>query len=700
MSDLRNTPIGGSPPLTPSSFDPQLINIQVPGKAVYFGRASDIFQGFYGPARLKLAMKCLRCPDSGATQVAVSRRMYENEARIRSSLSHVNVQTFFRLVELSGNVFLVYRWAEHGDLSKFLTARLEYSSSSMVQEDIGCNRMRTLFLAFDEATTIHGIASGLQYLHAQNVVHGNLQASNILLDDSLKPLISGFGMARNAHSDLTLKDMQGVGMARWTCPSLADGSLRTKETDVFSLGMTIVEILTGRVPFPHMNCFRVQVAFAIGHRPSFTPAHQGGKDFIPLWKVAASCWNTNPMVRPGIVGIVNRMTQLDLAPDAPSLALSASPDLNPDSTPWPKSSPMSSILAQCVAAFTAPLSATRTSRPLNTFKNDHEDPNKARNCYSHDDGVKLAGTPTPRLRAVCLSSTFVKYRDNNRARPRISICTSNSHLISFLPPGKPINYGNCDLYRGYYCDGSRETALAMKRLRVLGDAAAQAEMIQKRAEREAGIWHDLDHVNILPFYGKIEISSETYLVSPWIERGDLAKFMIHRLRYLDSPVSQREPVPDATRSAFLDFDEGIIIHGIASGLEYLHGRHVIHGDLKATNVLLGDYMTPLICDFGTTKNDEFSATFEGMRCPGTARWKCPSLIDGSPRSEKTDIFAFGITIVEVTKRWCSHGLSTNTYCVWTGPNRSHPVPGTYGVHGDHGFCHRQKTTISAYVSQW
>ncbi|KAG8979698.1 hypothetical protein FRB93_009906 [Tulasnella sp. JGI-2019a] len=565
------------------------------------------------------------------------------------------------MVEVSDNAYLVSPWMEHGDLSKFLTARLEYLSSSTVPEHAISNPFST----FDEAKTIHGIIAGLEYLHINGVVHGDLQASNILLDDSLTPLISDFGMARTGEFNVVFEEMRGAGMARWTCPSLADGSPRTKKTDMFSLGMTIVEVLTGRVPFPHMNYFRVQVAFVIGHRPPFMPARQNGKDLIPLWKVAASCWDVNPMDRPSVDDIASRMAELIYSPhpssqstivtvqDAPSPTACASPDRDLDPTKCLKTSTLVSKLVKFVAVSASSSLITDSPEVL-------DDPPTGIPVGSGDckDGKVVADGLAPVLSIQTASNPDITPIPVDRGMHRLSVCKSKSHSISILPPGKPIQYGNCDLYKGCHCDGGGEVALAMKRLRVLGDTAVQAEMVQKRLEREAKIWHDLDHVNILPFCGMFVLSGDTFLVSPWMDRGDLSTFLAHRSKYLDSSIAQQSEISDATLSTFLQFDEAKTIHGIASGLAYLHSKHVIHGDLKAANILLNDDMTPLICDFGTTKNDEFNATFEGMRGTGTARWKCPTLLDGSPRSRKTDVFAFGMTIVEVlTGRVPFHDLT-------------------------------------------
>ncbi|KAG9025014.1 hypothetical protein FRB95_010808 [Tulasnella sp. JGI-2019a] len=237
--------------------------------------------------------------------------------------------------------------------------------------------------------------------------------------------------------------------------------------------------------------------------------------------------------------------------------------------------------------------------------------------------------------------------------PRLKLSSSDSHLISIPPPRKPVNYGNCDLFKAGYCDGSLRVVLALKRPRIIGDSATQAEMVQRRFEREVAIWSQLNHINILPFYGVVELVSESFLVSeaylasPWVEHGDLFEFLAARLKYSRTSSTLENTIPERIYEAFSTFDEYLMVLGIASGLTYLHANGVIHGDLKAANILLDDVLQPLICDFGLTKNEEFNVTSESQKRCGTGRWKCPTLEDKKPRSEKTDMFSFGMTIVEV-----------------------------------------------------
>ncbi|KAG8996046.1 hypothetical protein FRB94_008596 [Tulasnella sp. JGI-2019a] len=299
---LGNTLVNGFPSLRLSSSDSHLITIQ---RQVALGHNSDMYQGLYAPLKLKLAMKCPRILREGTIQAADVKRRYEREVKTWSSLKHDNILPFFGVVKLSSVTYLVAPWVTHGDLSKFLAARLECLEHPLLAHDSVSVEKRAAFLVFDEAATIHGIASGLAYLHGCGMIHGDIKAANVLLGDSLIPLLGDFGCAKRDEHNATSPGSRGEGTARWKSPGLHNGESRTAMTDIYALGMTIVEILTGKAPFPQLpSSFRVCVAISQGRRPPFEPLSRHGKDFRPLWELAASCWQQEPDNRPNAAQVV------------------------------------------------------------------------------------------------------------------------------------------------------------------------------------------------------------------------------------------------------------------------------------------------------------------------------------------------------------------------------------------------------------
>ncbi|KAJ7181390.1 kinase-like domain-containing protein, partial [Mycena crocata] len=155
--------------------------------------------------------------------------------------------------------------------------------------------------------------------------------------------------------------------------------------------------------------------------------------------------------------------------------------------------------------------------------------------------------------------------------------------------------------------------------------------------KEALVWQGLRHRFILPFLG---IDSETFpsalcLVSPWMKHGTVIKYLRDRGQ---SHV-------------------GRLLLEIAEGLDYLHARSIVHGDLRGTNILITDEGQACLSDFGlaTTISDEDSTT--GMLTSSSQhacsiRWSAPELISpvesGCPKFVRTpasNVYAYACVCV-------------------------------------------------------
>uniref|UniRef100_A0A8R7QH24 Uncharacterized protein n=3 Tax=Triticum urartu TaxID=4572 RepID=A0A8R7QH24_TRIUA len=94
---------------------------------------------------------------------------------------------------------------------------------------------------------IKGICEGLQYLHENHIVHLDLKPANILLDDSMTPKLTDFGLSRcfdeNQSQDIT-KTI--IGTMGYLAPELREGGVIARSADLYSLGVIIIEILTGQ----------------------------------------------------------------------------------------------------------------------------------------------------------------------------------------------------------------------------------------------------------------------------------------------------------------------------------------------------------------------------------------------------------------------------------------------------------------------
>ncbi|KAF8155300.1 kinase-like domain-containing protein [Mycena galopus ATCC 62051] len=157
---------------------------------------------------------------------------------------------------------------------------------------------------------IHEIAVGLQYLHSQNVVHGDLRGANILLDDQGHIRLTDFGLA--VFADGPLAPTNRGGSTRWMAPELLNPAScglevfqRTFASDVYSFACVCLELYTGKPPFPEINSEgAVLLKVLNGDRPECYP-------MVPPWcsAIITRCWPHFPVNRPGTEKIIEWIVQ-------------------------------------------------------------------------------------------------------------------------------------------------------------------------------------------------------------------------------------------------------------------------------------------------------------------------------------------------------------------------------------------------------
>ncbi|TDL14976.1 kinase-like protein [Rickenella mellea] len=142
------------------------------------------------------------------------------------------------------------------------------------------------------------------------------------------------------------------------------------------------------------------------------------------------------------------------------------------------------------------------------------------------------------------------------------------------------------------------------------------------------LWDGLCHPNILPMLGIANnLGLASYMVSPWVKYGNAKEYL------------QSAKDPDVLQ----------LLLGIARGVEYIHNQQpaIVHGDLKLANILITQSGRPLISDFGSSqlwRGDDDIHFVEGM---GTTRWMSPEYIISGRPTIYSDMYAFGMVILEV-----------------------------------------------------
>ncbi|KAG8711315.1 hypothetical protein FRC09_020665 [Ceratobasidium sp. 395] len=149
------------------------------------------------------------------------------------------------------------------------------------------------------------VATGLAYLHENQVVFGDLKAHNVLIDSDGVAKLTDFGLSvlEKSHGVLfSASQTHGGGSVRWMAPELFSPSAdRSVEADVYALAMTFVEILTGNVPFSSIQGdAQVMFAVAFNHAVPCCPKRLKVESLRhgEWWRRLRQCWSRRPEARP------------------------------------------------------------------------------------------------------------------------------------------------------------------------------------------------------------------------------------------------------------------------------------------------------------------------------------------------------------------------------------------------------------------
>jgi predicted Ser/Thr protein kinase len=149
--------------------------------------------------------------------------------------------------------------------------------------------------------------------------------------------------------------------------------------------------------------------------------------------------------------------------------------------------------------------------------------------------------------------------------------------------------------------------------------------------READVWHKARHGNVIQFYGACPFGNPHLFVCEFARGGTLSKYLSDH--------------PDLPRSAAWRK-----LLEVAAGLQFLHRKGVVHGDLKGNNILVDGNGRAKLADFGLSFFD--SGSKPRLHGCGAVRWKAPECLkrDGVPGSLKADVYALAMCVIEAFTR--------------------------------------------------
>ncbi len=212
------------------------------------GGMGDVYRAIQEPLGRTVAIKTL-LQQGGDSEESVAR--FETEARAISRLDH-------------NNIVSLYEYGEENGVNYFA---MQYVDGTSLDHAMKKQKTFPLYIVMDFAKQI---CRGLLYAHRQGIIHRDIKPHNILITRDGNCLISDFGIAQIfRESRITVTGM-AVGTPEYMSPEQARGDKLDNQTDIYSLGVLMYEMLTGQPPFTGKN--PVSIAYNQVHSQPLPPS--------------------------------------------------------------------------------------------------------------------------------------------------------------------------------------------------------------------------------------------------------------------------------------------------------------------------------------------------------------------------------------------------------------------------------------------
>ena len=232
------------------------------------GGMADVYKGKDLKLNRYVAVKVLKSEFS-SNKNFVSK--FKVEAQSAAGLMHHNIVNVYDVGEENGLYYFVMELVEGITLKHYIEKKMR--------------------LSYKEALSIAiQVSNGIEAAHNNGIIHRDIKPQNIIISREGKVKVADFGIARAASSDTVTS--HAMGSVHYTSPEQARGGYSDAKSDIYSIGITLFEMVTGRVPFDG----ETTVSIAIKHIQEEMPSPKKYVPDLPISveKIIMKCTQKNP----------------------------------------------------------------------------------------------------------------------------------------------------------------------------------------------------------------------------------------------------------------------------------------------------------------------------------------------------------------------------------------------------------------------
>ncbi|MCP3739046.1 Stk1 family PASTA domain-containing Ser/Thr kinase [Rossellomorea sp. BNER] len=185
-------------------------------------------------------------------------KRFQREAQSATSLAHPNIVSIFDVGEEDDLYYIVMEYVDGMTLKQYIQQHSPVSVEKVL--DI-----------------MTQITSAISHAHQNHIIHRDIKPQNILIDNHGNVKITDFGIAMALSATSITQTNSVLGSVHYLSPEQARGGMATKKSDIYSLGIVMFELLTGRLPFSGESA----VSIALKHLQSETPSLRRWNPNIP-----------------------------------------------------------------------------------------------------------------------------------------------------------------------------------------------------------------------------------------------------------------------------------------------------------------------------------------------------------------------------------------------------------------------------------